>query len=56
MKALDIRESKTGEISILNLSAVEVLSMKEVINFLAEGIKVIREINRIELRVLPQQI
>lgn len=40
MKALEIRESKSGEITIVGLSAIEVLSMKEVINFLAEGIKV----------------
>lgn len=40
MKSLEIRESKSGEIAIIGLSAIEVLSMKEVINFLAEGIKV----------------
>jgi hypothetical protein len=39
MKPLEIRESK-GEISIPGLAAIEVLSVKEVTNYLAEGIKV----------------
>lgn len=40
MKPLEIRESKNGELSIPGLSFVEVISTKEVINYLAEGIKV----------------
>lgn len=40
MKPLEIRESKGGELSIPGLSFVEVISTKEVINYLAEGIKV----------------
>jgi hypothetical protein len=40
MKPLEIRESKNGEISIPGLAAIEVLSVKEVTNYLAEGIKV----------------
>lgn len=40
MKPLEIREAKSGELSISGLSFVEVVSMKEVINYLAEGIKV----------------
>jgi hypothetical protein len=41
MKPLEIREAKSGELSIPGLSFVEVVSMKEVINYLAEGIKVL---------------
>jgi hypothetical protein len=37
---LEIREGRNGEITIAGLSAVEVLNMKEVLNFLAEGISV----------------
>lgn len=40
MKALEIRESKAGEITIVGLSSIEVVSMKEAISYLAEGIKV----------------
>ncbi len=41
MKPLEIRETKMGELSIPGLAFVEVVGMKEVINYLAEGIKVI---------------
>ena len=51
LKPLEIRESKNGEISILGLSAVEVLNMKEVINYLAEGIKVRNIVGRTGLPV-----
>ena len=39
VKPLDVRESK-GEVTIVGLSALEVISIKEAISFLAEGIKV----------------
>ena len=52
MKPLEIREIKSGEISINGLSAIEVISVKEVINYLAEGIKVNRVSFRIE-RLAP---
>jgi hypothetical protein len=48
MKPLEIREAKSGELSIPGLSFVEVVSMKEVINYLAEGIKVTLILNCLE--------
>ena len=52
MKPLEIRETKSGELSIPGLAFVEVVSMKEVINYLAEGIKVSFDL---ELRTGPRR-
>lgn len=38
--ALEIRESKTGEVSIPDLMSLEVTSLEEAYEFLVEGLKV----------------
>lgn len=40
MNALDIREAK-GEITIVGLTSVEVINLREGISYLAEGIRVV---------------
>lgn len=47
MMPLDIRESKNGEISIPDLSNIQVTNMEEAIQYLMIGLKVIKLLFRI---------